>query len=111
MKALELGDVRGANNVVKADVLERDLLNRLLKVQVVENFQGVAVDEKFVVALDLGVTALDEALRARLLAPFVAVEAESLDALHLVLPLLADHLQQAFGADVFLLVLPVVWPC
>lgn len=50
-------------------------------------------------------TRLDEALGSRLLPALITVKAEALDALHLILPLLADNLEQAFGADVFLLVL------
>ena len=50
-------------------------------------------------------TRLDEALGSRLLPTLIAVKAEALDALHLILPLLADNLEQAFGADVFLLIL------
>ena len=51
---------------------------------------------------------LNEALGAGLLAPLVAVKSEALDTLHLVLPLLTDHLQEAFRADVLLLVVIVI---
>ena len=51
---------------------------------------------------------LHEALGAGLLAAFVAVEAEALDPLHLVLPLLTDHLEETLRADVLLLVVIVV---
>lgn len=108
LEALELGDVRWAYDVIEAHILEGDLLDRLLEIEVVEDLKRVAVDEKFVVAFDLGVTRLHEALRAGLLPPFVAVEPETFDSLHFVLPFLADHLQQAFWTDVFLLVVVLV---
>lgn len=104
MEALKLGDIRGADNIVETHILERDLLNRLLEVQVIEHFKGVAVDEKFVVALDLSVTTLNKAFRAGLFSALVSVKAETFDALHFVLPLLADDLEEALGADVLLLV-------
>lgn len=90
--------------------MERDLLHCLLEVEIVEHFKSVAVDEQLVVALDLSVTALDEALRAGLLAALVAVEAQALDALHLVLPLLADDLEEPLGTDV-LLIIGIVVDC
>lgn len=45
-------------------------------------------------------TGLDEALGPRLLLALVAVQAERNDALHLVLPLLLDDVEEALGADV-----------
>lgn len=51
---------------------------------------------------------LHEALGAGFLAAFVAVEAETLDPLHLILPLLTDHLEETLWADVLLLVVIVV---
>ena len=93
LEALELGYVWRANDVVEADILEGDLLHGLLEVQIIQNLKCVAVNEKFVVTFDLSVTRLDEALGAGLLATLVAVQTESLDALHLVLPLLANYLE------------------
>ena len=104
LEALELGDVRGTNDVVEANILEGDLLNRLLKVEVVQHLQGVSIDEKFIVTFDLSVTGLNETFGAGLFSALVAVKTEALDALHFVLPLLADHLQQALRADVLLLI-------
>ena len=104
LEALELRDVRGTNDVVEANILEGDLLNRLLKVEVVQHLQGVSIDEKFIVTFDLSVTGLNETFGAGLFSALVAVKTEALDALHFVLPLLADHLQQALRADVLLLI-------
>ena len=44
-----------AHDVVEANVLETDLLDGFLEVAVVEDFEGVAVDEEHGVAFDLGV--------------------------------------------------------
>ena len=88
--------------------MEGDLLDCLLEIQVVEDFERIAVDEQLVVSFNLGVTALDETLGARLLAALVAVEAESLDALHLVLPLLADDLEEPLRTDVLLIIVCIV---
>ena len=89
---LEFIDIRGGYNTVEAHVLEGDLLDGLLEIRVVEDLKSVTVDKKFVVAFDLSVAGLYEALAARLLPPFVSVQAQSLDALHLILPLLRDNL-------------------
>ena len=99
-EAFELRDVRRADDAIEADELETDLHDGLLEVDVGQNLQSVAVDEKQLVALDLGVTGLDQALSARLLLPLVAVQAQTDDALHLVLPLLLDNVQQAFRANI-----------
>jgi len=96
LEALQFGDVRDADDVIEADVLERNLLHGFLELRVVQNFESVSVNEKFVVAFDLGVTALDEAVRARLLPALVPVQAQTLDPVHFIFPLLTDHLEQAF---------------
>jgi len=64
LKTLELGDVGGSDDVVETHILEGYLLNRLLEVEIVEHFKGVAVDEKFVVTFDLRVTRLDKTFGA-----------------------------------------------
>lgn len=43
------------NDCIKAHILERNLLNSLLKVCVVQYFQRIAINEKLVIALDFGV--------------------------------------------------------
>lgn len=111
LEALQLGNVGWADDVVEAHILERDLLNRLLEVQVVKHLQGVAVYEKFIITFDLCVTRLDETLGAGLLPTFVAVKAKSLDTLHFILPLLADDLQEALRADILLLIVISVAIC
>lgn len=104
LEPLQLGNIARAYDVIEAHVLERDLFDRLLEIKVIEHFKCIAVDEQLVVTFDFCVTTLHEALRARFLAAFVAVEAKALYALHLVLPLLADDLKEALGAYVLLLV-------
>ena len=94
-ETLQLGNIRGSNDVVKAYVLERDLFDGLLEVWVVEHLEGVSVDEELVVALDLSVTRLNKALGPGLFSPLVAIETEASDSLHFVLPLLADNLKKA----------------
>jgi len=64
LEALELGDVRWSDDVVKAHILERYLLNRLLEVKIVEYLKGVAIDEKFIVTFDLSVTRLNQTFGA-----------------------------------------------
>jgi len=97
---LQLPKVAGAHDVVEPHVLEADLLHRLLEVGIVEDLEGVAVDEEHGVAFDLRVAGLDEGLVPGLLPALVPVEAELLDPFHLVLPLLVDHLQEPFRRDV-----------
>jgi len=57
------------------------------------------------------VTGLDEALGAGLLPTFVAVKAEPFDTFHLVLPLLANDLQEALRANILLLIVISVAIC
>lgn len=63
------------NNGVKAHILERNLLNCLLKVCVVQYFERIAVNKKLVVALDFGVARLHKALSSGLLSALEAVQA------------------------------------
>ena len=44
-EALQLRDVRRADDAVKANVLETDLNNRLLEVNVGEHFESVSINE------------------------------------------------------------------
>ena len=63
-----------AHDVVEANVLEADLLDGLLEVTVVQDFQGVSIDEEHGVAFDLGMARLDEALITRFFSSLVAIE-------------------------------------
>lgn len=101
-EALQLGNVRWPDDVIEANVLEGDLLDSLLEIRVIEDFESVAVDEQLVVTFNLRVAGLDETFGPRLFSPFVAIESEASDSFHLVLPLLANDLEEALRRDVFL---------
>ena len=60
--------------VVKADILETDLLDRLLEVTIVQDLKSVAIDKEHRVALYLSVAGLDQAFIPRLLPSLVAIK-------------------------------------
>ena len=64
LEALQLRYVGRANDVVKAHILERNLLNGLLEIQVVQDLEGIAVNEKFVVTFNFSMARLHKALRS-----------------------------------------------
>lgn len=89
-----------ADDVVKAHVLKRNLFHSFLELDVIEDFEGVAIDEEHGVAFNLSVARLDHALVALFLPPFVPVEAQSDDSFHFLFPFLGDYFQQVVRTDV-----------
>ena len=55
-EALQLRDVRRADDAIEANVLEADLHDGLLEVDVREHLKSVTIDEQQLVALDFSVT-------------------------------------------------------
>lgn len=80
--------------------MECDFLDSFLKLDLLEDLDGVAVNEKHRNALDLGVAGLDAAVLLAVLALAVAVEAFLLEPLHLVLPLDRNDLEQVVRRNV-----------
>ena len=73
LETLELRQIRVANNVVEANILEAYLLHCLLEVRVVQDFQGVPVNEKHRIAFNFGVARLYQALSSGLLSSLIAI--------------------------------------
>jgi hypothetical protein len=73
------------------------LFDRLLEVLVVQDFESVTVDEEFFVSFDFSVTRLDKAVLARVLSALVPIEAELLDSIHFVSPLLRDDFEESIS--------------
>ena len=100
-ESLELGNVRGADDVVESDILERDLHHGLLELLVVEDFESISVDEQKLVALNFSVTGLYKAVVPALLSSLVAVQSKRDNSVHFVFPFLADDVEETFGTNVF----------
>ena len=81
-ESLELGNVRGADDVVESDILERDLHHGLLELLVVEDFESISVDEQKLVALNFSVTGLYKAVVPALLSSLVAVQPNRDNSIH-----------------------------
>jgi len=80
--------------------LECDFLDSFLKLDLLEDLDGVAVNEKHRNAFDLGVAGLDAAVLLAVLALPVAVEAFLFEPLHLVLPLDRNDLEQVVRRNI-----------
>lgn len=73
-----------------------------MELLVVEHLQCIAVDEKQLVSFDFSVARLDQAVVPGFLSPLVTVQAQRNDPIHFVLPLLANDVEQALGADIII---------
>ena len=56
LEFLQLGKIGMADNIVKSNVLETDLLNGFLEIAIIKHLEGVTVDKEHSVAFDLSVT-------------------------------------------------------
>jgi hypothetical protein len=73
LETLKLRQIRVADDVVEADILEAYLLHSLLEVRIVQDFQGVPINEKHRIAFDFGVARLYKALISGLLSSLIAI--------------------------------------